>query len=145
MAAQHVRLRRSLSHRGSRQQAIPPSTSQLATITKPRAMSYDQLLNLESGRRGSAGGYTDDPAFRDLQYDLKNQLQTLLSSNRKLANDVNVLGSKKDTTRLRERVNTTMEKTREICRVIGEGVKNLQTWEDLSVGDLLGPEGSQQD
>lgn len=108
-------------------------------------MSYDQLLNLESGRRGSAGGYTDDPAFRDLQYDLKNQLQTLLSSNRKLANDVNVLGSKKDTTRLRERVNTTMEKTREICRVIGEGVKNLQTWEDLSVGDLLGPEGSQQD
>ena len=93
-------------------------------------MSYDQLSNLESGRRG---GYTDDPAFRDLQYDLKSQLQSLLSSNRKLANDVNVLGSKKDTPRLRERVHNTMEKTRDICRAIGEGVKKLQTWEDLSV------------
>ncbi|KAL6855039.1 SNAP receptor [Amphichorda felina] len=92
-------------------------------------MSYDQLSNLESGRRG---GYTDDPAFRDLQYDLKSQLQTLLSSNRKLANDVNVLGSKKDTPRLRERVHNTMEKTRDICRAIGEGVKKLQTWDDLS-------------
>ena len=92
-------------------------------------MSYDQLSNLESGRRG---GYTDDPAFRDLQYDLKSQLQTLLSSNRKLANDVNVLGSKKDTPRLWERVHNTMEKTRDICRAIGEGVKKLQTWEPLS-------------
>ncbi|WKT49175.1 hypothetical protein QSH57_014105 [Fusarium oxysporum f. sp. vasinfectum] len=44
-------------------------------------MSYD----LESGRRG--GGYSDDPAFQELQYDLKSKLQTLLSSNRKLAND----------------------------------------------------------
>lgn len=96
-------------------------------------MSYDQLSSLESGRRG---GYTDDPAFRDLQYDLKSQLQTLLSSNRKLANDVNVLGSKKDTPRLRERVHNTMEKTRDICRAIGEGVKKLQTWDDLSVSAL---------
>jgi len=92
-------------------------------------MSYDQLSSLESGR---SGGYTDDPAFRDLQYDLKNKLQQLLSSNRKLANDVNVLGSRKDTPRLRERVHNTMEKTREICQAIGEGVKKFQTWEDLS-------------
>ena len=93
-------------------------------------MSYDQLSSLESGRRG---GYSDNPEFRDLQYELKNKLQSLLSSNRKLANDVNVLGSKKDTPRLRERVHNTMEKTREICRQIGEGIKKFQTWEDLSV------------
>lgn len=90
---------------------------------------YDQLSNLESG----AGQYTDDPGFRDLQYELKSKLQSLLSQNRKLANDVNVLGGKKDTPRLRERVHNAMEKTREICREIGEGVKKLQTWEDLSV------------
>lgn len=95
-------------------------------------MSYDQLSNLESGR--SSGGYADDPEFRELQYDLKNKLQSLLSSNRKLANDVNVLGTKKDTPRLRERVHNTMEKSREICREIGDGVKKLQTWEDLTVG-----------
>lgn len=93
-------------------------------------MSFDQLSNLESGRRG---GYADDPAFQELQYDLKSKLQALLSSNRKLANDVNVLGTKKDTPRLRERVHNSMEKTREMCQAIGEGVKRLQTWEDLTV------------
>jgi syntaxin 7 len=92
--------------------------------------SYDQLSSLESGRRS---GYTDDPEFQELQYNLKSKLQSLLSSNRKLANDVNVLGSKKDTPRLRERVHNAMDKTRETCQEIGEGVKKLQTWEDLSV------------
>ncbi|EKJ69995.1 hypothetical protein NXS19_010510 [Fusarium pseudograminearum] len=87
-------------------------------------MSFD----LESGR----GGYTDDPAFQELQYDLKSKLQTLLSSNRKLANDVNVLGTRKDTPRLRERVHNSMDKTRDMCREIGDGVKRLQTWEDLT-------------
>jgi hypothetical protein len=89
-------------------------------------MSFD----LESGR----GGYTDDPAFQELQYNLKSKLQTLLSSNRKLANDVNVLGTRKDTPRLRERVHNSMDKTRDMCREIGDGVKRLQTWEDLTVG-----------
>ncbi|KAH7249371.1 SNAP receptor [Fusarium solani] len=88
-------------------------------------MSFD----LESGR---GGGYTDDPAFKELQYNLKSKLQSLLNSNRKLANDVNVLGTKKDTPRLRERVHNSMEKTREMCREIGEGVKRLQTWDDLT-------------
>ncbi|KAG8670189.1 SNAP receptor [Fusarium poae] len=87
-------------------------------------MSFD----LESGR----GGYTDDPAFQELQYDLKSKLQSLLSSNRKLANDVNVLGTRKDTPRLRERVHNSMDKTRDMCREIGDGVKRLQTWEDLT-------------
>ncbi|PHH62745.1 hypothetical protein CDD81_6733 [Ophiocordyceps australis] len=93
-------------------------------------MSYDQLSNLESG--GRSGGYSDDPAFRDLQYELKTKLQSLLSSNRKLASDVNVLGSKKDTPRLRERVHNSMDKTRLLCRDIGDGVKQLRTWDNLS-------------
>ncbi|RDA91696.1 hypothetical protein CP533_2319 [Ophiocordyceps camponoti-saundersi (nom. inval.)] len=96
-------------------------------------MSYEQLSSLESGRReGGSGGYTDDPAFRDLQHTLKSKLQSLLSGNRKLANDVNVLGTKKDTPRLRERVHNSMDKTRELCRDIGDGVKQLQAWDDLS-------------
>ena len=99
-------------------------------------MSYDQLSSLESG--GRRGGYSDDPAFQDLQYQLKGKLQSLLESNRKLANDVNVLGTKKDTPRLRERVHGSMDKARELCREIGEGVKRLQTWEDLSVSRRRG-------
>ncbi|KAI1039248.1 hypothetical protein LB505_007366 [Fusarium chuoi] len=89
-------------------------------------MSYD----LESGRGGA--GYSDDPDFQALQYDLKSKLQALLSNNRKLANDVNVLGTRKDTPRLRERVHNSMDKTRDMCREIGDGVKRLQTWEELT-------------
>jgi len=92
--------------------------------------SFDRLSSLESGRRGE---YADDPEFRDLQNELKAKLQSLLNSNRKLANDVNVLGSKKDTPRLRERVHSTMDKSREICQEIGDGVKRLQTFEELTV------------
>lgn len=91
-------------------------------------MSYDRLSSLESGR----GGYSDNPEFQDLQYSLKNKLQSLLAGNRKLANDVNVLGTKKDTPRLRERVHNSMDKAREACREIAEGVKKLQTWDDLT-------------
>lgn len=97
-------------------------------------MSFDQLSGLESGR---GGGYADDPAFQDFQHELKTKLQSLLSSNRKLANDVNVLGTRKDTPRLRERVHNSMEKTRELCREIGDDVKRLQIWDDLTVGYLL--------
>lgn len=96
-------------------------------------MSYDQLSNLESGRQG----YTDDPDFQDLQRDLKSKLQTLLTSNRDLSKNVGVLGTKKDTPRLRERVHKTMETARSLCREIGEGVKRLQTWEDLTVRETL--------
>lgn len=97
-------------------------------------MSYDRLSNLESGQQG---GYTDDPEFQTLQYDLKNKLQKLLNSNRDLSKGVISLGTKKDNPRLRERVNKGMETARELCREIGEGVKRLQTWEDLTVCPTL--------
>ncbi|KAI9158663.1 Syntaxin-12 [Paramyrothecium foliicola] len=87
------------------------------------------LSSLESGQRA---GYSDDPGFQDLLYNLKSKLQSLLSSNRKLSNDVGALGTKRDTPRLRERVHGSMEKTRDICKEIGDGIKKLQTWEDLS-------------
>lgn len=93
-------------------------------------MSYDQLSNLESGRQAT---YTDDPEFQTLQYDLKNKLQKLLTSNRELSKSISSLGTRKDNPRMRERVNKGMETTRELCREIGEGVKRLQTWDDLTV------------
>ncbi|KAG6018666.1 hypothetical protein E4U41_003676 [Claviceps citrina] len=92
-------------------------------------MSYDQLSNLESGRQAN---YSDHPEFQTLQHELKNKLQKLLVSNRDLSKGVSALGTKKDNPRLRERVNKGLESTRELCREIGEGVKRLQTWEDLT-------------
>lgn len=97
-------------------------------------MSYDRAATLEAGQGSS--GYTDDPAFRDLQYELKNKIQKLLSSNRQLTNDVNVLGTKRDNARVRERVHTTMEKSRDNCKDIGEGIKKLMSWEELTVSIL---------
>lgn len=93
-------------------------------------MSYDRLSGLEAGR---SGGYSDDPEFQQLQYELKNKLQTLLSNNRKLSNDVGSLGTKKDTPRVRERVHTVMEKSRDVCTEIGEGIKKIQGREELTV------------
>ncbi|KAK5997309.1 Syntaxin-22 [Cladobotryum mycophilum] len=92
-------------------------------------MAFDRLSSLEAGR---GSGYTDDPDFHHLLHDLKNKLQSLLSNNRKLSNDVGVLGTRKDTPRLRERVHGTMEKARDICKEIGDGVKRLQIWDDLT-------------
>ena len=93
-------------------------------------MSYDQMSNLESGRQA---GYTDNPGFQDLQFELKNKVQSVVSSNRKLSSDINSLGTKRDTPRLRERVHNTLDKTRDSCKDIGDGIKKLQTWEDLTV------------
>ncbi|KPM39149.1 hypothetical protein AK830_g7403 [Neonectria ditissima] len=92
-------------------------------------MSSDELSNLESGQYG---GYTDDPAFQKLQYDLKSKVQALQNSNQKLTNDVKVLGTRKDTPRLRERVHKSMDKAREMCTEIGNGVKELQDWNHVT-------------
>lgn len=46
-----------------------------------------------------------------------------MSGNWKFVNDVNVLGMKKDIVWLWERVYNFMEKVREMCWEIGEGVK----------------------
>jgi syntaxin 7 len=104
-------------------------------------MSYDQASNLESGRQG---GYSDDPDFQDLQRQLRSKVQTLLNSNRDLSKNVGVLGTKKDTPRLRERVHKTMETARNLCKDIAEGVKQLQTWDDLTVCRTLSEEKASQ-
>jgi hypothetical protein len=91
--------------------------------------SYDQLSSLESqsGRRGT---YSDDPKFKQLQQELMNKLVSLRRNISRLSTD---LGAKKDTDRVRERVNTLLDESRDLCKEIGEGIKKLQTWEDLTV------------
>ncbi|KAH6695801.1 SNARE domain-containing protein [Plectosphaerella plurivora] len=92
-------------------------------------MSFDQLSSLESGRRE---GYSDDPEFTQLQTSLINKLLTLRRNVTKLSSDVDLLGTKRDTPRVQERVRDLLEKSRDMCKDIGEGVKKLQTWDDLT-------------
>ncbi|KAL2882514.1 SNAP receptor [Colletotrichum sp. CLE4] len=90
-------------------------------------MSYDQLSSLEAGRSGRQGGYTDDPEFKQLQSQLTNKIFNLRRNIQQLTTDVNILGTKRDTPRVRERVHDHLEKTRDLCKEIGDGVKKLQT------------------
>lgn len=95
-------------------------------------MSFDQLSSLESGS-GRRGGYSDDPEFKQLQSELTTKIFNLRRNITKLGSDVDLLGTKRDTPRVRERVHDLLEKSREMCKDVGQGVKKLQTWEDLSV------------
>lgn len=97
-------------------------------------MSFDQLSSLEAGRRGSAGGtYADDPDFQRLSQDLMNKLFKLNGNNQRLNGEVGHLGTRRDTPRVRERVHELIDESRDSFKVVGEGVKKIQTWEDVTV------------
>ena len=97
-------------------------------------MSFDQLSSLEAGRRrGPAGGFSDDPEFQRLSQDLMNKLFRLNGNNQRLSTEVGHLGTSRDRPRARERVQTLIEESREMFKEVGEGVKKIQTWEDVTV------------
>lgn len=98
-------------------------------------MSFDQLSSIESQPPTSRAGdgYADDPDFSRLSQDLMNKLFTLTSNISRLSNQVALLGTKRDTERVRERVHDLLEETRDDFKHIGEGVKSIQSWEDVSV------------
>ncbi|EER26095.1 hypothetical protein D8B26_003575 [Coccidioides posadasii str. Silveira] len=99
-------------------------------------MSFDRLSSLEagasSGGPGIGASYHDDPDFQRLTESLSNQLFTLTSNISRLSNQIGLLGTKRDTERVRERIHNLLEETRDGFRVVGEGVKKVQTWEDIT-------------
>ena len=104
------------------------------SITK---MSFDQLSSLESQptttRRQDDPQYSDDPEFQRLSQDLMAKLFTLTGNISRLSNEIALLGTKRDTERVRERVHDLLEETKETFKEVGEGVKTIQSWEDVSV------------
>jgi hypothetical protein len=99
------------------------------------AMSFDQLSALESQPTAtrSADAYADDPEFQRLSQELMTKLFTLTGNISRLSNQIALLGGKRDTERVRERVHDLLEETKETFKDVGEGVKKIQTWEDVSV------------
>ncbi len=102
---------------------------------KPLPMSFDQLSALESQptTTRSADAYADDPEFQRLSQELMTKLFTLTGNISRLSNQIALLGGKRDTERVRERVHDLLEETKETFKDVGEGVKKIQTWEDVSV------------
>jgi ElaB/YqjD/DUF883 family membrane-anchored ribosome-binding protein len=104
-------------------------------------MSFDQLSSMESQpttmRREDDPQYTDDPEFQKLSQDLMAKLFNLTGNISRLSNEVAHLGTKRDTERLRERVHDILEETKDTFKDVGEEVKKLQSWDDVSVSFLL--------
>jgi syntaxin 7 len=100
-------------------------------------MSFDQLSSVESGNGGGLrqnnGTYTDDPEFSRLSQGLMNKLFHLQGNISKLQSDIGLLGTKRDNPRLRERVSTVLEETTVQFKEVGEGIKKVQAWEDVTV------------
>lgn len=46
---------------------------------------------------------------------------------------MNLLGTKRDTERVRERVHDLLDESREGFQEVGDGIKRLVAWEDLNV------------
>lgn len=95
-------------------------------------MSFDRLPSLES-QSANDPEYHDDPEFQKLTEKLSNELFTLTSNISRLSNQIGLLGTKRDTDRVRERVHDLLEETREGFRDVGEGIKKVQMWEDVNV------------
>ncbi|KAH8596439.1 putative syntaxin PEP12 [Bisporella sp. PMI_857] len=99
-------------------------------------MSFDQLSSLESQpatiRREDDPQFSDDPEFQRLSQDLMDRLFTLSGNISRLSNEVSLLGTRRDTERVRERVHDLLEESKEAFKEVGEGVKTVQGWEDVS-------------
>ena len=100
-------------------------------------MSFDRLTSLESQpttmRRNEDPEYRDDPEFSRFAEDLSVKLFSLTSNIARLSQQINLLGTKRDTERVRERVHDLLEEARDGFKDVGEGIKRLTAWEDLSV------------
>lgn len=99
-------------------------------------MSFDRLNSLEAQSgfsRSEDAQYRDDPGFDQLAESLSDQLFTLNSNTARLTHQINLLGTKRDTERVRERVHNMLEETRNGFKDVGEGFKQIQTWEDVNV------------
>ena len=84
-------------------------------------------------RRGEDPEYRDDPEFTRFAEELSVKLFSLTSNIARLSQQINLLGTKRDTERVRERVHDLLEDARDGFKDAGEGIKKLTAWEDLSV------------
>ena len=90
-------------------------------------------------RRQDDPQYSDDPEFQRLSQELMSKLFTLTGNISRLSNEIALLGTKRDTERVRERVHDLLEESKDTFKDVGEGVKKIQSWEDVSVSSAWIP------
>lgn len=103
-------------------------------------MSFDHMSSLESQpttlRRSDDPEYRDDPEFSRFAEELSVKLFTLTSNIARLSQQIGLLGTKRDTERVRERVHDLLDEARDGFKDVGSGIKRLTAWEDLSVSSI---------
>lgn len=98
-------------------------------------MSFNHLSSLEA----QPPQYRDDPETApDKEFDkfaenLSVQLFGLTSSIARLSQQINLLGTKRDTERVRERVSDLLEEARNGFKDVGDKMRKLAAWEDVNV------------
>jgi syntaxin 7 len=97
-------------------------------------MSFNRLPTLEAQptQYRDEPETQDDPEFDKFSEDLSTKLFSLTANIARLSQQVNLLGTKRDTERVRERVHDLLDESREGFQEVGDGIKRLAAWEDLS-------------
>ncbi|KAF2771204.1 t-SNARE [Teratosphaeria nubilosa] len=98
-------------------------------------MSFQDSAGLESQpttwRRHDDPQYADDPEFQQYTQRLSDKLFSLTANITKLAAQIALLGTRRETERVRERVQSLLEDTGAGFKDIGEGLKKVQAWHDV--------------
>lgn len=90
-------------------------------------------------RRSDDPEYQDDPEFNRFTTDLSDRLFSLTANISRLSNQVALLGTRRETDRVRERVQDLLEETSANFKDIGDGLKKVQAWHDLGVRPYTAP------
>ena len=82
-------------------------------------------------RRTDDPEYADDPEFARYTTALSDKLFTLTSNISRLSNQLALLGTKRETERVRERVQDLLSETGDGFKEVGEGLKKVNDWHDV--------------
>ncbi|KAF2013696.1 t-SNARE [Aaosphaeria arxii CBS 175.79] len=98
-------------------------------------MSFQNSSALESQptnwRREDDPQYADDPEFRDFAQELSDKLFSLTRNVTHLSDQIAILGTKRESPRVRERVREIIDDTSASFKEIGDGIKKITTWPDV--------------
>lgn len=99
----------------------------------PLIASYTEhhLAQPTSFRRQDDPQYADDPEFQSYTTELSDKLFSLTSNISRLSNQIALVGTKRETERVRERVQDLLTETGDGFKEVGEGLKKVQAWPDL--------------
>jgi hypothetical protein len=98
-----------------------------------RDRSNIRIAQPTTWRRSDDPEYQDDPEFNTFTTDLSDRLFSLTANISRLSSQVALLGTKRETDRVRERVQDLLEETSASFKDIGDGLKKVQAWHDLGV------------